>query len=175
MSIHGGKRFRLTIDPTVECGRTLVVVTSAANYKSNKGGLVVQPKKVKSKAAKKTPAHVLQSLAKTKLDEFVEESKQRGNRAEAFYKEQDEDTQESIDRMTDCLANIMPRRMAVSVNRAGERVIVDISEEITLANAGYLAVEILKDLGQIDIRVANFKFPALCVECATPITRKKVA
>lgn len=33
----------------------------------------------------------------------------------------------------------------------------------------FTATEILKDMAQMDVQVANYKFPPLCVECGTEI------
>jgi hypothetical protein len=58
----------------------------------------------------------------------------------------------------------------------GDRIVVEIPNDAIWNNALYMAVEILKDLAYMDIRVADFTWPTdLCMECGTEIKpiRKK--
>jgi hypothetical protein len=66
--------------------------------------------------------------------------------------------------------------MWVGAGTKGDRIVVDIPNDAIWNNALYMAVEILKDLAYMEIRVAGFTWPDLCVECGTAITkpRKKV-
>jgi len=113
--------------------------------------------------------------------EFMVASFDRMTQAKAVYDMQDAVTRDSIDRMQALLIRLARTRMWVVVgeNKKGkkERVICDLPHDAIWNNALYMAVQMLKDLAYMDIRVANFNWPVdLCVECGTEIKpiRKKV-
>jgi hypothetical protein len=111
--------------------------------------------------------------------EFMVASFDRMKSAKAVYDMQDSATRDAIDRMQALLIRIARTRMWVAVeNKKGksERVICDLPHDAIWNNALYMAVQMLKDLSYMDIRVANFNWPVdLCMECGTEIKpiRKK--
>jgi hypothetical protein len=110
--------------------------------------------------------------------DFMVDSFERMQYAKQVYDHQDGATREAIDRMQAQLIRISRRRMWISatLNKKGktDRILCDLPNDAIWNNALYMAVEILKDLAYMDIRVANFNWPAdLCVECGKPLTAKK--
>lgn len=126
----------------------------------------------KKSPKKKTSWDQLEKLADLKAQEFAEESEHRFHRAMDVYEAQDEDTQEAIDRMADVMKTIGRTQMWVSTSRTGPRKIVYFSPDTIRHNALYLAVEAVKDLALMDVRVANFKFIDRCVTCGKKVKRK---
>ncbi len=118
---------------------------------------------------KKVSTRALQKTADEWLENFKSETQERDKRTRLFYDVQDEDTQDAIDRVADVLSLISHRRVVVKKSGSQQQLILDLPDAVMRANARYLAVEVFKDLGQMDIRVANFKFPLLCVECGKKV------
>ena len=129
----------------------------------------------KKKADKrKVTDEQLRKAAQSVMDEFKAESEARYRKAKKHYNSQDDDTQEVLDRITTHLLRIARKHMWVGVGN--DKIVMQIPEEIIYHNMFYMAVEILKDLALMDVRVANYTFPAdVCVECGKEIKAKKKA
>jgi hypothetical protein len=116
----------------------------------------------------------LRKLADQAMEDFKREAKARYDKAMRVYNAQDGDTQEAFDRMISLLVRIARKTMWVGVGKRSDRIVMPIPEETITHNMTYLAVEVLKDLAQMDVKVAGFKFPkGLCVECYAQITQAK--
>jgi hypothetical protein len=64
--------------------------------------------------------------------------------------------------------------MWVQVGNREDRMVLTIPDETVYHNMFYMAVEIIKDLAVMDIRIANYTHPAnLCAMCGTEIKPKK--
>lgn len=88
--------------------------------------------------------------------------------AKDAYDLQDDKTQKVIDRIVGTLQQYATGHITVKVG--GSYVSVKISNEYLGYNLLYLAVEVVKDLAFVDIRVANFTFPELlCAVCGDPM------
>ena len=112
--------------------------------------------------------------------EFMVASFDRMKSAKAVYDMQDSITRDAIDRMQALLIRLARTRMWVVTgeNKKGkkERIICDLPHDAIWNNALYMAVQMLKDLSYMDIRVANFNWPVdMCIECGAEIkpVRKK--
>ena len=127
--------------------------------------------KTKVKPTKKTPQHVLDRLAKDKLDEFMKASGELHALATKTYEAQDMETREAIERIQDVVTAMFRKRFYVAKTRTGERAIRDLPNEIHSKLTFYIAVEIVKDLGLMDIRVANFKFTKDCAVCGKKVKK----
>ena len=134
----------------------------------------VVKKKSKPVVAKKISEAKLQALAEKSLKEFQAAAEERFKHAKAVYDEQDAATQDALDRMIDLLSGIARKRMWVSPTRAGDaRAVMTLPDQVIRQNMTYMAVEILKDLAHMDVRVANFKFSKkLCATCNRPRKKK---
>lgn len=113
--------------------------------------------------------------AKRKLNEAMEEfeslSEVKYELAKAAYEVQDAKTQQVIDRIVATLRTyatgyvtfqLAPPRGALST--------VKITNEYLGYNLFYLAVEVMKDLAMMGIKVAEFTFPpALCAQCGAEL------
>lgn len=133
-------------------------------------------KKKKSKiATKKVSEKQLQQMAEKALQDFKDASEDRYKRAMVVYNEQDSETKDALDRMIDLLSGIARRRIWVAPSRGSEhRAVVLIPDHVVRQNMVYMAVEVLKDLAQMDVRVANFSFPkTLCIVCNNPVKKRK--
>jgi hypothetical protein len=130
-------------------------------------------------AKKKAPVvspEKLRELANGAMDDFTRESKKRYERVHKLFERQDDETQDAIERMTALLCRIARKNMWVSAGSKGDRVVLTIPEEVIYHNMFYMAVEILKDLAEFDVKVAGFHFPPnLCAECFNPVKPKKAA
>ncbi len=126
---------------------------------------------MKSKIAKKTPQHVLEKMARGKLAEFEQRSDELYDLARATYDAQDTDTREAIDRIHDATTRMFRQQAYVARTRTGERMPIEFSREVHSKLSFYIAVEIVKDLGIMDIRVANFKFTKACVVCGKKVKK----
>lgn len=83
--------------------------------------------------------------------------------ANQVYAVQDDGTRAAIDKIEETLRSYATATINVKIGRSMQS--LDI-EELTLHhNLHYLAVEICKDLGLVDIQVGNFKFDESCVMC----------
>jgi hypothetical protein len=84
---------------------------------------------------------------------------------------QDDKTKEVIDRMVETLRNYTTGYINVQLQPpTGALVPVRLDNEYLGYNLLFLAVEIVKDLALLDIKVANFKFPpSMCVKCGAEL------
>lgn len=127
-----------------------------------------------TKKAKAVNLDELRKLAGQAMEDFKIEAKARHDKAHKLYVKQDDDTQDALDRMTALLVRIARRQMWVGVGGKQDRLVMVIPEETIYHNMVFMAVEILKDLAQMDVRVAGFKFVHnLCAECYAEISPKK--
>jgi hypothetical protein len=132
-----------------------------------------------TKTIPRKPTRTDGAIAKAQA-EFMVASFDRMKSAKAVYDMQDGNTRDAIDRMQALLIRLARTRMWIVVgeNKKGrkERVIADLPHDAIWNNALYMAVQMLKDLSYMDIRVANFTWPVdLCMECGLEIKpiRKK--
>lgn len=94
------------------------------------------------------------------IEEFVEITSYKAEIAVATFDAQDKETQKLILKIADVL-----KQYATGTIQVGRRSI-DITADVLKENCLYLAVEIVKDLAMLDIRVGNFVFPqGACVKC----------
>lgn len=135
----------------------------------------VAKKKSQPKIAKKLSDAKLEKLGQDALEKFQAESLARFEKAQKFVELQDADTRDALDRMISLLEDIA--RPSILVRPENDRkhgITVLLPKETITHNATWMAVEILKDLGSMDVRVASFKFPKdLCATCHDPIKPKK--
>jgi hypothetical protein len=103
---------------------------------------------------------------------FQRATKARYDLAREAYDAQDEDTQEVIERIQRMLcvnANGVVR-VYINGNRRKGGIPVTVDMDYIEMNAFYMAMEILKDLAMMDVKVANFKFPeSFCAECGVKL------
>lgn len=132
-------------------------------------------KKKNSKPSKKVSENKLREMAESAMVDFTADAKARYEKANAIYAQQDSDTQDALDRMTALLCQIARRRMWVGVGSREDRLVCTIPEEVVYHNMFYMAVEIMKDLAVMDIKVANYKHPEnICAMCGgVKATKKK--
>lgn len=133
-------------------------------------------KTLKVKPTKRVSEAKLRELGDQALAEFQEASQDRYDRAMVIYEAQDNETKDALDRMIDLLSGIARKRMWVGAGRHSDsRLVMTLPDQVIRHNMTYMAVEILKDLAQMDVRVASFKFPKdLCIVCNRPTKKKKV-
>lgn len=128
---------------------------------------------LRPRVQKKASVKLLEALAKERLAELIKSVDERYEIAERLYQSQDQPTREAVERMADMISQISPTRIWVAKTRTGPRIAIDIPEDTHRKLSVYTAVEAVKDLGLMDIRVANFTFNGSCVECGTPVKLKK--
>lgn len=118
----------------------------------------------------------LRKLGEKAMEDFTAEAKARYNKAHRLYAKQDDATQDALDRMTTLLCRIARKHMWVGVGKKGDRVVFTIPEQTIYHNMFYMSVEILKDLAQMDVKIAGFDFHGLCAECHRELkpAKKKV-
>lgn len=109
------------------------------------------------------------------LEIFEAATKARYRIATAAFDAQDEKTKEALRMIRDRLSVIATGTIRVFPNgRKNPGVTVQISQELVDSNLLYIATEIVKDLGFMDIRVENYVFPTVyCAECGDKITLSK--
>jgi hypothetical protein len=122
--------------------------------------------------ARKTLADIDPRLAPI-VEEFQVLSEVRQEIAKDAYDVQDAGTQRTIDRM---VATLQQYATGYITAKVGKTVVpVKIDNDFIGMNLFYLAVEIVKDLAFMDIRVAEFEFPEqLCAVCGTQLTTANV-
>jgi hypothetical protein len=91
--------------------------------------------------------------------------------AKEAYDEQDRATQAVIDKMVDTLRTYCTGYINVQLQPpTGALVPVKLTNEYLGYNLLFLAVEIVKDLALLDIKVASFKFPkSMCAVCGAEL------
>jgi hypothetical protein len=103
------------------------------------------------------------------VDEFTSLSEVRLDMALDAYSVQDEETQAVIDRIAATLQQYATGYVTAKVGKAAIPVAID--NDLLGYNLFYLAVEIVKDLAFMDIRVAEFEFPdQVCASCGIELT-----
>jgi len=134
----------------------------------------VAKKKSKPVVVKKMSEAKLTELAEQTMTEFQAAAEDRYKGAKAVYDEQDAETQDALDRIIDLLSGIARKHMWVASSRGSDhRMVIPIPDQTIRYNTTYMAVEILKDLAQMDVKVAGFKFPKkLCAVCNRPVKKK---
>jgi hypothetical protein len=104
---------------------------------------------------------------------FKRATQARYDLARQAFDEQDDDTQEVITRIQKMLcvnANGIVRVWLKGDKRREASVTVTVDMNYVEMNAFYMAIEILKDLAMMDVRIANFKFPeSFCAECGVKL------
>jgi len=123
------------------------------------------PAKAKRKSERKAEI-------KRQVEIFQKATKARYDLARKAFDAQDEQTQEVILRIQKMLcvnANGVVR-VYFNGNRREGGVAVTVDMDYIEMNAFYMAIEILKDLAMMDVRVAKFKYPeSFCAECGVKL------
>jgi len=115
--------------------------------------------------ARKTLADVDLVLRRA-TEEFESISLVKYEMAKDVYDLQDADTKKVIDKIMDILG-----QYATGYTTNGD---VPVTDEYMNYNLLYLAVEVVKDLAFVDIRIANFTFPeSMCAVCGDEMPRRK--
>lgn len=126
------------------------------------------------KKSKVVSPEKLRELADESMAIFTTDAKARYDKAHKLYEEQDDATQDALDRMTTLLCRIARRNMWVSAGEKSNRLVLQIPEQTIYHNMFYMSVEIVKDLALFDVKIAGFKFSDnLCVECYKNIKPKR--
>lgn len=121
--------------------------------------------------ARKTLADIDPNL-KSAVEDFEAVSLVKYEMAQDAYELQDEETQKVIDRIAGTLRSYATGFLNVKVGNVYVPIKVD--NDYLGYNLFYLAVEVVKDLAFLDIRVANFVFPpSQCVKCGADIIPEK--
>jgi hypothetical protein len=116
--------------------------------------------------ARKTAADLNPSMPA--LDDFEAVSAVKFEMALDVYAVQDEETQKVIDLIAATLRQYSNGHAKLKVS--GRFEFVPIPEEMLNQTLMYLAVEVVKDLAILGIRVANFEFPPnICVTCGVEV------
>lgn len=131
-------------------------------------------KKRKQKPERGTPTHHAETIRRWKAL-----AEKRGALALEAFNYQDEATQEVLSRMRD---RLMLGANGLVQFRSKEHPPFTYQAELEYIehNALYVAVEILKDMALMDVKIANYKFPPIrCVECeeeiaGTPRPKRKI-
>lgn len=110
-------------------------------------------------------------LEEEAVEQFKSVSEIKHELAMEAYDLQDKATQTVIDKMVDTLRTYCTGYINVQLQPpTGALVPVKISNEYLGFNLFFLAVEIVKDLALLDIKVANFKFPpSMCATCGAEL------
>lgn len=88
--------------------------------------------------------------------------------AKQVYDFQNAAGRDAIDRMQSVLIRLS--RKSFWIGKGRERILAEIPKDAIWNNALYMAVEMMKDLAYMDIRVADFTWPPdLCMECGKPL------
>lgn len=131
---------------------------------------------------KKKARVTLQAAINKQLKFFREATQARFDLAQQTFDAQDPETQAVVLRIQKMLCQNASGVIRVFPNGEKRNLSVNVSVEMDYIemNAFYLAIEILKDLAFMDVRVANFKFSeAFCADCGVKLNdrgkgRKKV-
>ena len=91
--------------------------------------------------------------------------------AKEAYDAQDDDTKAVIDKMVETLRTYCTGYINLQLQPpTGAMVPVKLNNEYLGYNLLFLAVEIVKDLALLDIKVASFKFPpSMCATCGAEL------
>jgi len=122
-----------------------------------------------AKAKKKVSVN---AQVQEQVKQFEERAEIRQRVASAAYNAQDAKTKAVIDSIMDQL--LLGASGTIRISLGKETVAAKVDMEYVEFNAMYVATEILKDLALMDVKVANYKFPAVyCVECGDKLLTKK--
>jgi hypothetical protein len=112
------------------------------------------------------------SRVNKELELFRASTEARYRISREVFEAQDVQTRDVISRIQDRL--MIGANGVIRVYPDGKRqqsVLLNVGLEYIEMNALYVAVEILKDLALMDVRIANFEFPkTVCAECGVKIT-----
>jgi hypothetical protein len=110
-------------------------------------------------------------LTKDAIEQYKSVSEIKYELAKEAYDEQDAATQAVIDRMVETLRTYCTGYINVQLQPpTGARVPVKLTNEYLGYNLLFLAVEIVKDLALLDIKVASFRFPkSMCAVCGAEL------
>lgn len=129
----------------------------------------------KTIAKKKKPANGKTKMPKEvvkQVEIFKRATQARYDLARQAFDSQDEDTQNVITRIQKMLcvnANGIIR-VYVDGQKRNKSYTVTVEMDYIEMNAFYMAIEILKDLAMMDVKVAGFKFPeSNCSECGVKL------
>lgn len=122
--------------------------------------------------AKKIPITKTEARGKRAAADFSLASLDRMEAAKKVYEMQNDATRDAIDRVQSLL--IRQSRRSMWVGTKDDRVSVEIPNYAIWNNALYMAVQIMKDLAFMDIKVVDFKWPVdTCMTCGNEITRTR--
>jgi hypothetical protein len=122
---------------------------------------------IKSKPVKKKGNRI-----EEQVEIFKRATKARHELAQEAFFAQDTETREVISRIQRmlCVNATGVIRVWKSGNKREQSTLVQVEMSYIEMNALYMAIEILKDLAMMDVRVANFKFPeSFCAECGVKL------
>lgn len=121
--------------------------------------------------AKKIPSKG-DALAQAAQAEIMVATFDKMQYAKAIYDHQNGATRDAIDRMQSLLIRISRKQMKVGTGM--KKMTVEIPKDAIWNTAFYMAVEMLKDLAYMDIRVADFNWPEdQCMTCGKPVKAKR--
>lgn len=117
----------------------------------------------------------INSRVRETVENFESVSELKFELAREAYDVQDEETQRVIDRILATLQTHATGYITVQLQPPhGAIYPVKISNEYLTYNLLWLAMEVVKDLALLDIRVASFEFPpSLCTKCGAEIIPEK--
>src|SRR5262245_25436912 len=115
------------------------------------------------------PSHA--KLQEEAIEQFKAVSEIKMELAQEAYDMQDAETQKVIDKMVETMRTYCTGYINVQLQPpTGALVPVKIDNEYLGYNLFFLAVEIVKDLALLDIKVANFVFPpSMCAKCGAEL------
>ena len=125
------------------------------------------PKALAKKKPKKTKRSAEQKEVDKQVEIFKRATQARYDLARQTFDAQDEATQDVITRIQKmlCLNANGIVRVWLKGSKRQKSFMVTVEMDYIEMNAFYMAIEILKDLAMMDVRVAKFKFPeSFCAE-----------
>lgn len=106
------------------------------------------------------------------VEEFEALSRSRHESARVVYDGQDAKTKKAIDRIATTLRQ--HANGTVNVRLGGKLVPIEVGIELLGFNLLWLAVEVVKDMYAVGLRVAEFEWsPATCISCGAPIKKRR--
>jgi len=130
------------------------------------------PKALAKKKPKKTKRSAEQKEVDKQVEIFKRATQARYDLARQTFDAQDEATQDVITRIQKmlCLNANGIVRVWLKGSKRQKSFMVTVEMDYIEMNAFYMAIEILKDLAMMDVRVAKFKFPeSFCAECGVKL------
>jgi hypothetical protein len=123
-------------------------------------------------AKKKGKGYADQKEVDKQVEIFKRATQARYDLARQTFEVQDESTQEVITRIQKmlCLNANGIVRVWLKGNKRNKSYTVTVEMDYIEMNAFYMAIEILKDLAMMDVRVAKFQFPeSFCADCGVKL------